>query len=102
MRPAQGKTAKDGHDQFRAEPLLKGKFNGKKTMKDKHIILAVDDHPKNTEFLKAHLVPQGYEVVRAANGEEALKILSGNKIDLVLLKIMMPGMSSFEVLDFLK
>ena len=68
-------------------------------MKDKPIILAVDDHPQNTELLEAHLVPQGYEVVRAAGGEEALKILSGSQIDLVLLDAMMPGMSGFEVLE---
>jgi len=68
-------------------------------MKDKSIILAVDDQPQNTELLEAHLVPQGYEVVRAASGEEALKILSENQIDLVLLDVMMPKMSGFEVLE---
>ncbi|OGR25993.1 MAG: hypothetical protein A2277_12985 [Desulfobacterales bacterium RIFOXYA12_FULL_46_15] len=67
-------------------------------MKDKSVILVVDDQPVNTELLEAHLVPQGYEVVKAASGEEALKILSGTKIDLVLLDIMMPRMSGFEVL----
>jgi PAS domain S-box-containing protein len=68
-------------------------------MKDKSIILVVDDHPQNTELLEAHLVPQGYEVVTAAGGEEALTILSGHQIDLVLLDVMMPGMSGFEVLE---
>jgi PAS domain S-box-containing protein len=68
-------------------------------MKNKSVILVVDDQPKNTELLEAHLVPQGYEVVKAANGEEALKILSGNQIDLVLLDVMMPRMSGFEVLE---
>jgi len=68
-------------------------------MKDKSVILVVDDQPENTELLEAHLVPQGYEVVKAASGEEALKILSGNQIDLVLLDIMMPRMSGFEVLE---
>lgn len=68
-------------------------------MKDKSVILVVDDQPQNTELLEAHLVPQGYEVVRAASGEEALKILSDTQIDLVLLDIMMPRMSGFEVLE---
>ena len=44
-------------------------------MKDKPIILAVDDQPTNAELLGAYLVPQGYEVVRASSGKEALKIL---------------------------
>ncbi|MFA5903021.1 MAG: sigma 54-interacting transcriptional regulator, partial [Desulfobacula sp.] len=68
-------------------------------MKDKSIILVVDDQPVNIELLEAHLVPLGYEVVKAVSGEEALKILSANQIDLVLLDVMMPVMSGFEVLE---
>ena len=66
-------------------------------MKDKPVILVVDDQPQNIELLEAHLVPQGYEIVKAANGEEALGKLSGNQIDLILLDVMMPGMDGFEV-----
>jgi putative two-component system response regulator len=66
-------------------------------MKDKPVILVVDDQPPNIELLEAHLVPQGYEIVTAANGEEALAKLSGNQIDLILLDVMMPGMDGFEV-----
>jgi len=66
-------------------------------MKDKPVILVVDDQPQNIELLEAHLVPQGYEIVKAENGEEALGKLSGNQIDLILLDVMMPGMDGFEV-----
>jgi putative two-component system response regulator len=66
-------------------------------MKDKTVILVVDDQPQNIELLEAILSPQGYEIVRAANGEEALEKLSGNKIDLMLLDVMMPGIDGFEV-----
>jgi PAS domain S-box-containing protein len=66
-------------------------------MKAKPVILVVDDQPQNIELLEAYLVPQGYEIVRAVNGEEALGKLSGNKIDLILLDVMMPGMDGFEV-----
>jgi PAS domain S-box-containing protein len=66
-------------------------------MKDKPVILVVDDQPQNIELLEAYLVPQGYEIVKAANGEEALGKLSGNPIDLILLDVMMPGMDGFEV-----
>ncbi|MDO9262682.1 MAG: response regulator, partial [Desulfosalsimonadaceae bacterium] len=71
-------------------------------MKDKPVILIVDDLPQNIELLEAHLVPQGYEIVKALNGEEALEKLSGNQIDLVLLDVMMPRMSGFEVLEKLR
>ncbi|MCX6986103.1 MAG: response regulator, partial [Lentisphaerae bacterium] len=66
-------------------------------MKDKPVILVVDDQPRNIELLEAHLVPKGYEIITAANGEEALEKLSGNKVDLILLDVMMPGMDGFEV-----
>jgi len=66
-------------------------------MKDRPVILVVDDQPQNIELLDAYLVPRGYEIVRAANGEEALGKLSGNQIDLILLDVMMPGMDGFEV-----
>jgi len=66
-------------------------------MKDKPVILIVDDHLQDIELLEAHLVPQGYEIVKATNGEEALGKLSGNPIDLILLDILMPGMDGFEV-----
>ena len=66
-------------------------------MKDKPVILVVDDQPENIELLEAYLVPQGYEIVKAANGEEALGKLSDNQIDLILLDVMMPGMDGFEV-----
>jgi adenylate cyclase len=66
-------------------------------MKDKPVILVVDDQPQNIALLEAHLVPQGYEIVKAASGEEALGKLSGNQIDLILLDVMMPGMNGYEV-----
>jgi hypothetical protein len=66
-------------------------------MKEKPVILVVDDQPQNIELLEAYLVPQGYEIVKAANGEEALGKLSDNQIDLILLDVKMPGMDGFEV-----
>ncbi len=71
-------------------------------MKDKPIILVVDDQLPNIKLLEAHLVPRGYEIVQAASGEEALKKLSNDNIDLVLLDVVMPGMSGFEVLSQLR
>src|SRR4030043_2320591 len=66
-------------------------------MKDKPVILVVDDQPQNIELLEAYLVPHGYEIVKAANGAEALGKLSDNQIDLILLDVKMPGMDGFEV-----
>ena len=66
-------------------------------MKNKPVLLVVDDQPQNIELLEAHLEPQGYEIVKAASGEEALEKLSGSQVDLVLLDVKMPNMSGFEV-----
>jgi len=66
-------------------------------MKDKPVILIVDDQPQGIELLEAHLVPQGYEIVKAASGKEALEKLSSNQIDLILMDILMPDMDGFEV-----
>jgi PAS domain S-box-containing protein len=66
-------------------------------MKAKPVILVVDDLTQNNELLEAYLVPQGYEVIKAVSGEEALKKLADNQIDLILLDVMMPGMDGFEV-----
>ena len=66
-------------------------------MKVKPVILVVDDQPQNIELLEAYLVPQGYEIIMATSGEDALGKLSSNQIDLILLDVMMPGMDGFEV-----
>ena len=66
-------------------------------MTDQAVILVVDDQPQNVELLEARLLPEGYAVIKAANGEEALERLSGNPVDLILLDVMMPGMDGFEV-----
>ena len=66
-------------------------------MKAKPVILVVDDISQNNDLLEAYLVPQGYEIIKAVSGEEALEKLAGNQIDLILLDVMMPGMDGFEV-----
>ena len=71
-------------------------------MKEKPVLLVVDDLSQNIELLEAHLEPQGYDILKAANGKEALEKLSSNQIDLVLLDVMMPGMNGFEVLEKLR
>ena len=66
-------------------------------MESKPKILVVDDIPQNIELLEAYLIPNDYEIVKATNGNEALEKIFSTKIDLVLLDVMMPNMSGFEV-----
>ena len=67
-------------------------------MKDKPVILIIDDQVQNIELLEAYLAPEGYEIIKAFNGKDALNIIAANQIDLVLLDIMMPGIDGFEVI----
>ena len=60
-------------------------------------ILVVDDTPANVKLLGDLLASKGYQVSTAANGEEALAKVAAEKPDLVLLDVMMPGMSGYEV-----
>ncbi|OGW43874.1 MAG: hypothetical protein A2Y66_04170 [Nitrospirae bacterium RBG_13_41_22] len=61
------------------------------------VILCVDDEEANLKLLANILVPQGYTVVSAASGKDALLKIKCQTIDIVLLDIIMPGMDGFEV-----
>lgn len=60
-------------------------------------ILAVDDIPQNLRLLEAVLAPQGYTVVTASTGEEALLKVLSEQPDLILLDIVLPGINGYEV-----
>jgi len=60
-------------------------------------ILIADDEHVNLQVLLNQLSMEGYEVLTASNGEEVLKIVNSEDVDLVILDIMMPKMSGFEV-----
>jgi adenylate cyclase len=62
----------------------------------------VDDDPTNVEVLRVRLSAQGYEVVTAADGDEALQRARTLEPDLVLLDVMMPKLDGISVLKKLK
>jgi len=64
-------------------------------------ILVVDDSKVNVKMLDEYL-RDGYEVVKAYSGEEALRKVKDNPPDLILLDIMMPGIDGYEVCERLK
>jgi PAS domain S-box-containing protein len=61
-------------------------------------ILVVDDEPANRRLLADLVTREGYEALTAAGGREALALLSGTAVDLVLLDIMMPEVDGLAVL----
>jgi PAS domain S-box-containing protein len=66
-----------------------------------HTVLVVDDDPKAVEVIAAFLPAPAYAVVRAYGGSEAITLAQRLKPDLILLDLMMPDVSGFDVLDAL-
>ena len=64
-------------------------------------VLIVDDARENLDLLSSILSDQ-YDVMAAPSGEFALKIMASKKPDIVLLDVSMPGMSGFDVLQYMK
>src|SRR5690606_26211955 len=60
-------------------------------------ILVVDDQPINVQLLKRKLEKEGFEILTAYNGQEALAQVAQTKPDLILLDVMMPDMDGLEV-----
>ena len=60
-------------------------------------ILIADDNPANVDIFAARLTNEGYEVITACDGEEALTQARGELPDLILLDVMMPKMDGFQV-----
>ena len=65
-------------------------------------ILVVDDIETNIKLLTAKLLKEYYTVLTANSGKEALAILKKEKIDTILLDVMMPEMDGFEVCKTIK
>jgi two-component system response regulator RegX3 len=65
-------------------------------------ILVADDEPHIREVVRAYLEREGYEVFEAADGETALEHGRHDELDLLVLDVMLPGRSGFEVLRALR
>ena len=65
-------------------------------------VLVADDQSSNRELLEELLTAQGFSVITASDGEGALEEVARIRPDLVLLDVMMPGLSGFEVCERIK
>jgi two-component system response regulator CpxR len=71
-------------------------------MRPKKIILCVDDNEQELSVLKFMLATNGYRVVSATNGRDAIDIFSDTQVDLVLSDFSMPQMDGSQLVDRLK
>ena len=60
-------------------------------------ILVVDDEREMRKLVELHLHQAGHQVLHANNGEDAIELVQTSKVDLILLDVMMPGKSGYEV-----
>src|SRR5881397_2050329 len=67
-----------------------------------HRVLVVDDEPDITALVAYHLAKEGYRVTTAANGTEALRSAREERPDLVVLDLMLPGVSGYDILAQLR
>jgi two-component system phosphate regulon response regulator PhoB len=67
-----------------------------------HHVLVVDDEPDITALVAYHLAKAGYQVATAASGPEAIRLAEEQAPDLVVLDLMLPGLSGYEVLEALR
>lgn len=65
-------------------------------------ILIADDEPDILEILSFNLKGEGYEVITAKNGDEAIEKAKQSKPDLIILDVMMPGKNGIEVCNILR
>jgi len=67
-----------------------------------HRVLVVDDEPDITALVAYHLAKAGYRVSTAANGADALRAAREERPDIVILDLMLPGLSGYDVLQELR
>src|SRR5260221_10703886 len=65
-------------------------------------LLGVDDNEMNRDMLSRRLKREGYTVLVAEDGQQALDMIKDQKFDLIVLDIMMPGLSGFDMLPIIR
>ncbi len=68
----------------------------------KPVILMVDDRPEAVKHFERQLILTGYQVIIANNGVEAVKLLDGNKVDMVITDLLMDKMNGFMLIHLIK
>ena len=67
-----------------------------------HVVLIVEDEPDILMLLQEHLSEEGYATLTASTGTDAIVQAKAKRPDLILLDVMMPGMSGFDVCNILR
>jgi two-component system KDP operon response regulator KdpE len=71
------------------------------TDSDQHVLI-IDDEPQIRQFVRAGMELGGYQVLEAANGNDALREVTVNPIDLVILDLALPDIDGSDVLELIR
>ncbi|AUD06327.1 response regulator [Spirosoma pollinicola] len=84
--------------------MKENSVNSKRMLNEQTIILVTDDDDDDRYFLRQAIerTVSGVTVLEAKNGEEALNLLAGRLIHLVILDMNMPGLNGLEILSFIR
>ena len=69
---------------------------------EKKVALVVDDSALTRKFIVDYLKPLEMEVLQTSNGKDAMSFLLAKKIDVLLLDLLMPDVTGWEVLEFMR
>lgn len=89
-------------DLLKALKKFEKTFNLRASGRSSPEILVVDDDLQALDLVEEILVPEGYKVIKASSGKEGVKLAKGRKPDLMILDLLMPEMTGFEVLNELR
>jgi CheY-like chemotaxis protein len=83
-------------------PLATERFAGASRALGRATILTVDDEADARDFLRISLTGEGFDVIEAASGIEALLLIARRRLDLAIIDVMMAGMTGLELCDQLR
>ncbi|HET7466701.1 MAG TPA: response regulator [Candidatus Dormibacteraeota bacterium] len=93
VKPVDGKLLVDRLKRFKLKPSTEGGATS---------VMVVDDEPANRHWLMRILEPAGFEVIEASGGKQAIELAKARPPDLVLLDLMMPEVTGFDVVEALR
>ena len=93
VKPVDGKLLVDRLKRLRLKPSVEGGATS---------VMVVDDEAANRQWLMRILEPAGFEVIEAAGGRQAIELARARPPDLVLLDLMMPEVTGFDVVEALR
>ena len=93
VKPVDGKLLVERLKRFKPKTAIEGAATS---------VMVVDDEPANRHWLMRILEPAGFEVIEASGGRQAIELAKARPPDLVLLDLMMPEVTGFDVVEALR